>query len=153
MKLTPIFLLSAVLSAATALASDPEPVKVYCYSEELREGFKDDDAEFFCYQLDKRGRKKSSLVVVENEADADMVAEFLSAESVTKRGETTFVSYGLVWTPDEAENRETALIRVGTFSKPFIGEGINASAAGKLIRGVEEWIRENRETILEKAAK
>ena len=130
---------------------DPELVKVYCFSEEMEAGF-GDWGDGFCKQVAKRGTKKKSLVRVESREEAHMLVEFLSAETVTTRGETTYVGSGMAWTPDTEINVSRARVIVGDFSKEFSGEGINASATWELIVKTEEWIRENRETILEKTA-
>ena len=130
---------------------DPELVKVYCFSDETEAGFKDFPAIFFCKELSKRGANKKSLVSVESRDEAHVIAEFLSADEVTARGETTYVGSGMAWTPDTEINVRRARVIVGDFSKEFSGEGINASATWELIVRTEEWIRENRENILEKA--
>ncbi len=148
-----IFLFAVFLSFQCFADEKPAPVKVYCFSEATEAGFTDEDAGFYCYQLNKRGKKKKSLVVVDERSDAHVLAEFLGTEQFEARGEATYFNYGLAWTPTQNKNREAAIIKVGDFSKAFTGEGINAQAAGMLIRQTEEWIRENRETILEKAKK
>ena len=131
---------------------DPELVKVYCFSEDTEAGFEDVPAMSFCQYLNKHGTKKKSLVRVESRDEAHVIAEFLSAEEVTTRGETTYVNSGMAWTPDGTTNIERARVIVGEFSKEFSGEGTNgASATGNLMRRVEKWIRNNRENILEKA--
>jgi hypothetical protein len=147
-----VFLFSILLSFQ-CFADDPEPVGVYCFSGALEAGFKDIDANFYCVQLGKRGEKKKSLAIVESRGEADLVTEFLGAEQFKSRGEATYLNYGIAFTPDLTKNREAAIISVGGFSKAFSSEGINASAAMGLVRQVEEWIRENRETILDKAKK
>ena len=131
---------------------DPELVKVYCFSEQMEAGFEDVPAMSFCQHLNKRGTKKKSLTRVNvRDDDADVVIHFVEADTVTKRGESTFINYGLAWTPDETLNRRSVIVSVGSFAKPFSAEGVNAQATGRLVRKVEEWIRNNRENILEKA--
>jgi hypothetical protein len=149
-----VFFLYVFFSPIFSLADEkPEPVKVYCFSETLEAGFKDGHALFFCTQLSKQGDKKKSLVLVDSKDSADVMAQFMNAEEFAERGEATYVGYGLAWTPSTNKNRRTAIIKVGDFIKPFSGEGINAQAAMSLVRNTEKWIRENRDTILEKANK
>ena len=131
---------------------DPELVKVYCFSDETEAGFKDFPAIFFCKELSKRGANKKSLVSVESRDEAHMITEHVSSEEVTTRGENTYVNSGLAWTPDGTTHVERARVNVGDFSKEFSAEGENnVQAPRSLVRQVEEWIRENQETILEKA--
>ncbi len=153
MKTTAISFLLLVLPAFLFADDnkDPELVKVYCFSEAMEAGFEDAYDSTFCIELAKRGKKKKSLVRVESRDEAHMLAEFLSADEVTTRGETTYVSSGMAWTPDTEINVRRARVIVGDFSKEFSGQGINAQAAGELIRNVEKWIRENRDMIIEKA--
>ena len=129
---------------------DLELVKVYCFSEAMEAGFVDKGIGF-CKEITKRGTKKKSLVRVESRDEAHMLVEFLSAETVTTRGETTYASSGVAWTPDTEINVRRAHVIVGDFAKEFSSKGINAQAMAGLIHQVEEWIRENRENILEKA--
>ncbi len=130
---------------------DPELVKVYCFSEAMEAGFVDKGIGF-CKEINKRGTKKKSLVRVESRDEAHMLVEFLGAEEVTTRGESTYVSSGMAWTPDSTANVRRARVIVGDFAKEFTGEGINAQAMYELIDRTEEWIRNNRNTILEKAS-
>ena len=101
MKTTAISFLLLVLPAFLLAddKKDPELVKVYCFSEAMEAGFGGWGVGF-CKELAKRGTKKKSLVRVESRDEAHMLAEFLSAEEVTTRGETTYVNSGLAWTPD-----------------------------------------------------
>ncbi len=151
MKTLTFLLIIAV--SGIAFAAQPGLVKVYCFSEDSEAGFKDGHALFFCKQLEKQGGKKKSLVLVDSRDTAHMTAQFVSAEEFSERGEATFVNYGLAWTPSTSKNRRTAIIKVGDFAKALSGEGINAKAAMRLIRKTECWIRENRDTILQKANK
>lgn len=128
-----------------------EPVKVYCFSADLEAGFKDIDASCYCVELGKRGEKKKSLAIVDERADAQVIIEYLGAEAFSERGEATFVSYGMAWTPSQAKLKETAIVSVGDFSKSFSSKGVNAQAVLGLVHRSEEWIRENRDTVLEKA--
>ncbi len=155
MKPTILSILLSLLVIAPVLADEKpvELVKVYCFSEALEAGFKDIDGNFYCYQLNKRGVKKKSLTVVDERPDAHVIAEFLGAEQFESRGEATYFNYGIAWTPSQNKNIEAAIIKVGDFSKAFSSEGINAGAAVALMLQTEEWIRENRETVLEKAKK
>ena len=130
---------------------DPELVKVYCFSEAMEAGFVDKGIGF-CKEINKRGTKKKSLVRVESRDEVHMLVEFLSAETVTTRGETTYVSSGMAWTPESKKNIRRARVMVGDFSKEFSSKGINAQAMAGLVHQVEKWIRENRENILEKAS-
>ncbi len=153
MKTTAISFLLLVLPAFLFADDnkDPELVKVYCFSEEMEAGFSGDGGALFCKEINKRGTKKKSLIRVESRDEAHMLVEFLGAEEVTTRGESTYVSSGMAWTPDGTANVRRARVIVGDFAKEFTGQGINAQAMGRLIRKVEEWIRNNRENILEKA--
>ncbi len=154
MKTTAISFLLLALSAFLLAddKKDPELVKVYCFSEDTEAGFEDVPAMFFCQYLDKEGTKKKSLIRVESREEAHLIAEHLSADEVTTRGESTYVSSGMAWTPDSATNIETARVKVGDFMKEFSSDGMNDVQAGMgLVRNVEEWIRNNRENILEKA--
>jgi hypothetical protein len=150
---TVIFLLAVSISGTLFASESPAPVKVYCFSADLEAGFKDGDAFFYCKQLSKRGDKKDSLTIVEKRIDAQAIIEYMGVEELTTRGEATYVSYGIAWTPNQDETREVAIINVGDFAKAFSATGINAQAAMGLVRKTEEWIRENREVILEKARK
>ncbi|MHC4808676.1 MAG: hypothetical protein ACYTBX_20765 [Planctomycetota bacterium] len=144
------FLLALAISGI-AFAEEPEPVKVYCFSADLEAGFKDGDALFYCKQLSKRGEKKNSLIIVDKRSGAQAIIEYMGVEQLTKRGEATYVNYGIAWTPNQDETREAAIVKIGEFAKAFSGSGINAQAAMELVRKTEKWIRENREVILQKA--
>jgi hypothetical protein len=146
--------LSIIHLSIQCFAGDtPEPVKVYCFSDALEAGFKDAAGKTFCVQLGKQGEKKNSLTLVESRESADVIAHFVSAEEITERGEAIYFNYGIAWSPNQTKNRRTTVVKVGDFAKDFSGTGINASATYVLIKRVESWIRENRETILAKRQK
>jgi hypothetical protein len=151
---TLVFLLAISISGIS-LADDKvaELVKVYCFSADLQAGFKDGDALFYCKQLGKRGDKKKSLELVTDRDSAEVLAHYMGVEEYQERGEAAYLNYGIAWTPTQDKTRETAIIKVGTFAKAFSGSGINAQAAMSIVRQTEEWIRENRGTIMEKAKK
>jgi hypothetical protein len=117
----------------------------------LEAGFKDRFAKTYCVQLGKRGEKKGSLLIIDSPKSADVIIEHLGAEEITERGEATFLTYGIAWTPDVSKNRATAILKIGDFAKAFSADGINAQATDGLIKKTESWIRENREVILQKA--
>ena len=129
---------------------DPELVKVYCFSEDLEAGFKDKVAHAFCREVTKNGKKKKSLVDADRES-SHVVVQFLGSGKFVQRGETTFVSGGYAWTPDATVNNASAVAVVVDFAKRFSAEGTGFQAVGGVADQVEEWIRENRDTILEKA--
>ena len=130
---------------------DPELVKVYCFSEDLQVGFKDKTASYFCKELGNRGSKKKSLVLVDSEQAANVTVQFLGKERTSAPGETTFVSSGYAWTPDQLKDGARALLSIGDYEKGFYAEGLNDSTLMLLWNKTEEWLRDNRETILEKA--
>lgn len=150
MKLAPV-LISSVLLAGAAMAADSELVDVYCFSDDLEAGFKDETAAYFCKQLGGHGEKKQTLRVVPSADDTHAQIHFLGQERFTEPGEATYLTGGYVWTPDQLKDGARALIVIGDFQKGFYGEGLNDSALVVLWKQIEEWIRENRETILEKA--
>ncbi len=151
MKVFITILFLALLPLAAFAADGDELVKVYCFSDDLEAGFKDIPASAFCAELQKRGNKKSSLECVESRNIAHATVHFVGAETLRKRGEAIYINYGIAWNPAININRRTAIISVRGFSKEFIGEGVNASASATLIKKLEEWIRENKDTILKKA--
>ena len=147
MKTTAISFLLLVLPAFLLAddKKDPELVKVYCFSEEIEAGFKDDFATYFCKELGKRGDKKSSLVLEKDRTTADVIVQFTSSEPATVQGTTTFASSGYAWTPERVKVGSRAVVTVGDFAKEF------HTSKGEPSWRVEEWIRNNRETILKKA--
>lgn len=131
----------------------PELVKVYCFSEDLEAGFNDDVAEYVCKELGKRGKKKKSLIVVGTREEADAVLQFLGTEHVSTKGEATYFLGGYAWTPDQLKTGARAVLSVGDYKKGFHAAGVNDQATSGVAWKTEEWIRENREAILEKAKK
>ena len=153
MKTTAIsFLLMAL--PAFLLADDnkdPELVKVYCFSEDLEAGFKDDTAAFVCRELGKRGEKKKSLRLVESREEATVFLEFLGTEQSSKAGETTYFGGGYAWRPDQLVTGARTLLTLGGYQKGFHAAGVGAQSTAGVAAKTEKWIRENRDTILEKA--
>ena len=153
MRIFSLSILLILLTISPVLTDDgPEPVKVYCFSDAMEAGFKDIPASAFCAELAKRGNKKKSLIRVPERTEADAIAHFVDAEQFTEKGEAIFFSYGIAFAPNQTKNRRTAVLQVGGFAKGFSAEGVNAQASGMLVRQTEEWIRENRATILEKTS-
>lgn len=155
MKQVLITLFIAILCAPAFADESKELVKVYCTSEDLEAGFKDDSAEFFCRELGKRGEKKKSLALSDNRENAEVIVMYLGVEEITTKGETTHLMAGYAWTPDQAKNGARAVITIGGlggFTKGFHATGVNAAAPMGAMRLLENWIRENRETILKKAS-
>lgn len=152
MKKLIVFLLVLFPLSFECFAEDPKPVKVYCFSEDLEAGFKDGTATYFCEQLAKRGKKKESITLVDLDA-AHAKVNFLGRESIDAKGETTYFLGGYAWTPDQAKQGARAVVQVADFTKGFYASGVNDAALLNLWEKVEIWIRENRETILEKASK
>lgn len=143
-----------LLVPAIVLADDQpvRTVQIYCSSEDLDAGFKDKIASAFCKELGNQGKKKKSLTLADGPDNAQAVVRFLGSGTFTKRGETTYVTGGYAWTPDETAHNAAAVVQLDGFSKEFTAEGIGFQATGGVADQVEEWVRENRETILEKAA-
>jgi hypothetical protein len=140
----------APLAAADEKSADL--VKVYCFSDALEAGFKDNSAKYFCKELGKRGEKKQSLSIADERNNAHAVVQYLGKEEIIARGEASYIVGGYAWTPDQYKNGVRAILSVGDFSKGFYGEGVNDSAAFLVWKNIEKWIRENRATILEKAS-
>lgn len=131
-------------------ADEPTPVKVYCFSDALKAGFKDIDGSFFCNRLTKIVGKKKGSIEPAPENGADVIIHHLGMEQLEQSGKAIYLSYGLLWSPTETVNYEAAILKVGDFAKEFRSSGINASSGIILVKQVESWIRENRETILKK---
>jgi len=129
-----------------------ELVKVYCFSEDLEAGFKDETTAYWCKELSKRGEKKHSLVLVNDRSTANVEIKYLGTEEIKTRGEATYLLGGYAWTPDQFAKGARAIITIGEYSKGFHASGIGFQGPGQVLRDIEEWIRENRDTILQKAA-
>ena len=145
-------ILLILVFVSPALADDVESVTAYCSSEALEAGFKDRPASFFCEELGKRGAKKKSFSITQTRESAGVVIQFLAKESISERGEATYLIGGYAWTPDQIKTGVRAVVSVGKFNKGFHGKGVNDAAYVDLRDQVESWIRENRATILEKAS-
>jgi hypothetical protein len=148
------FLLAIGISGI-ALADDKsvEAVKVYCFSADLEEGFKDDHASYFCKELGKRGKKKKSFVLVNGKDSAHALVQYLGTEEITAIGETTYLVGSYAWTPQQTKSGAKAVVGIGEYTKGFQGTGLNDVALMNCWEKVENWIRANRDTILEKAKK
>ncbi len=149
---TLVFILAVAVSGIV-FAEDVELVKVYCSSPDLEAGFKDRGASYFCKELGKLGEKKRSLAVTSERASADALVNYLGRQPVTRQGETAYHLGGYIWQPSQSADGIRAVVTVGEFQRGFFAEGINDVPLGSVKRQVEEWIRENRATILEKAQK
>jgi len=151
-----LIILAAYLLCLPIVAADEkdalEPVTVYCFSEDLEAGFKDETATAWCRILGERGEKKKSLAIVEDKQSAHVLVECLGVEKIEAAGETTYLVGGYAWTPDQTKTGARAVITVGDFKKGFFASGIGFRGPSSVINQTEEWIRENRATILEKAA-
>lgn len=147
----PSIVLLALFLAMPAAPEDPPRIKVYCFSADLEAGFKDKYASYFCKRLGELGEKKGSLRLAEPE-ETPVVIEFLERKTVETKGESTYIVGGFAWTPDELEHGVRAVLRIGEFAKGFHATGFQDQALNRLWSKIEEWIRENRETILKKAA-
>ena len=153
MKTTAISFLLLVLPAFLFAddKKDPELVKVYCFSGDTEAGFKDKTASYFCKRLGDRGRKKKSTLTVETRDTADVVVQFLGREFVSRPGDTTYLSGNYAWTPEQLEDGVRVTLAVGDFVKGFHTQGINDTPVVGAAYAIERWIRENRDTILDKA--
>ncbi len=153
MKTTAISFILLALSAFLLAddKKDPELVKVYCFSEDTEAGFEDKGATYFCKELVKRGKKKGSLEVIESMELAHVAVKYLGVETIPAADRTTFLMGGYAWTPAQYQNGARAVLSIGSFSKGFHGTGVNDVALASCWTQTEEWIRENRDTILEKA--
>jgi hypothetical protein len=147
------FLLIIGVSGMAFASESPEIVKVYCFSADLEAGFKDDSAAAWCRILSERGDKKKSIALTESKADAHVLVEYLGIEKIEAQGDATYLLGGYAWTPNQTKTGARAVITVGDFKKGFFASGINFQAPSGVIEQTESWIRENRETILQKASK
>ena len=153
MKTLAFLLAIGIFGIAFANDKDAELVKVYCFSADLEAGFSDDSAEYWCKELGKRGSKKKSLALVDSKEDANVLVQYLGTKETTTMGDATYLVGGYAWTPEQTKKGAKAVVAVGDFVKGFHGEGINWQGPGAIMRQIEEWVRENRDTILEKAKK
>jgi len=151
MRITTFLIAFSLCLPVFAADEKPELVKVYCFSADLQAGFKDDVAEYVCRELGKRGKKKKSLLLTKTRGAAHVVVEYLGTEHVSKPGETTYVTAGYAWTPDQLKTGAKAILSVDEFTKGFHAAGVGGQATSGIAWKMEEWIRENRDIILEKA--
>jgi hypothetical protein len=149
---TLIFLLAVSVSGIMFASESPAPVKAYCFSADLEAGFKDAVAEYVCRELGNRGKKKKSLSIVGRD-EAQVFIQFLGTEQVTVSGETTYLLGGYAWNPDQLRTGARTVISIGDYRKGFHAAGMGAQATAGVAWKTEEWIRENREVILQKARK
>ncbi|MHC4744565.1 MAG: hypothetical protein ACYS8Z_21840 [Planctomycetota bacterium] len=153
MKYLVFFSCLLFLPAFSSADENTEPVKVYCFSADLEAGFTDEIAEEMCRAISKRGKKKKSLMLTDV-ADAQIVVEFIgiTGESVVEEAGQKFVPYaGSVWEAEKKERTLAATLTVGDYTKQFIRSSTGEAVASGLGSEIEEWIRENREVILQKA--
>jgi hypothetical protein len=144
------FLLAIALSGTVLAGERPDPVKAYCFSEDIEAGFKDEKTEYWCKELGKRGGQKKSFVLAEK-AVADVAIQYLGTEEIRVQGEATYLLGGYAWTPDQFEKGARAVVTVADYNKGFHASGVGFQGPGQVLRDIEEWIRENREVILQKA--
>jgi len=138
-----------------AFAGQPEPLKVYCFSMDIAAGFKDEVAEEMCRAIAKRGKKKKSVTLTDA-ADAQIIVQFIgvTGERVVAEAGQKFVPYaGSVWQAEKKERTLAAELTVGDYTKEFNRSSTGGAVASGLGSEIEEWIRENRDTILQKAQK
>jgi hypothetical protein len=139
--------LAAIAVSGIAFAEEPELVKVYCFSADLEAGFKDKITTWFCEMLEKRGKKKGSLLLVDK-GNAEIAVEYLATDKKTTNSGTVLYSGGIAVAGQRTVSTSAINIVVGDFEKAFDGKHPSDSA-----NEIESWIRENRKTILQKARK
>jgi hypothetical protein len=131
-----------------------ELVQVYCFSEDLEAGFEDERAEEMCKALAKRGKKKKSLILTDTADEASVTVRFagvLGQRVVEEAGQKFVPLAGSVWQAEKKERTVAAVLTVGDYTKDFSRSSTGHAVASGLGSEIEEWIRKNRVTILEKA--
>ena len=141
------FLLSIAFSGVMLAAENSELVKVYCFSDATEAGFEDKETSDYCEDIQKRGKKKKSLVFVDNKESADVLVKYVVTEKHVGQGDKTTYYAGTATTQEKITLITTMVIIIGDFERRFSDE------FPEVIYKVEEWIRENRDVILEKAKK
>jgi hypothetical protein len=122
-----------------APATEERPL-VYCFGCDETA---DEVSAYFCKQLAEQGRKENTFEPAGERDAAHAEVELKGIDPFSTYGETTVLSKGADWSPEQHRIRAEAVLRVGQTTRSFTGEGTLYEATAEVVEAIETWIREN----------